>query len=74
MLDSFMSKMHGNSLLSTRGQFGTVLVPWVNKNDDEECCFLNNLTLINELAASFFQFDKRGGLSLKCIQIRAIFY
>ena len=40
MLDSFMSKMHGNSLLSTRGQFGTVLVPWVNKNDDEECCFL----------------------------------
>ena len=32
--------MHGTSLLSTPGQFGPVVLPYVSKNDDEEHCFL----------------------------------
>ena len=30
------SLMHGTSLLSTPGQFGPALLPYVNKNDDKE--------------------------------------
>ena len=37
---SSMSSMHGNSLVTTSGHFGPVLLPLVSKNDDEECCFL----------------------------------
>ena len=32
--------MHETSLLSTPDQFGPVLLPYLNKNDDEELCFL----------------------------------
>ena len=32
--------MQGTSLLSTPGQFGPVLLPYVSKNDDKEHCFL----------------------------------
>jgi hypothetical protein len=35
-----MSLMHGTSLLSTPGQFGAVLLPYVSKNDDEELCII----------------------------------
>ena len=31
--------MHGTSLMSTRGQFGPVLLPYVSKNDDKELGF-----------------------------------
>jgi hypothetical protein len=37
---SFMSEMHGTSLLITPGQFGPVLLPQLSKNDGEEHCFL----------------------------------
>ena len=37
---SSMSQMHGTSLLSTPGQIGHVLSPWVSKNDDKEDCIL----------------------------------
>ena len=35
-----MYLMHGTSLLSTPGQFGSVLLPKASKNDGEENCFL----------------------------------
>ena len=37
--------MHGTSLLSTPGQFGPALLPYVNKNDDKELASWNNLAL-----------------------------
>ena len=37
---SSMFQTHGTSLLSTPGQFGSVLLPKVSKNDEEEHCFL----------------------------------
>ena len=39
--------MHGNSLLTTPGHFGTVLLPYVSKNDEEKkenIASQNNLT------------------------------
>ena len=32
--------VHGTSMLSTPGQFGPVLLPYVSKIDDKDYCFL----------------------------------
>ena len=37
---SSMSQMHGTILLNTPGQFVSVTLPSVSKNDDEKHCFL----------------------------------
>ena len=39
--------MHETSLLSTPGQFGSVLLPYLSKNDDEEYCFLKYFGFIS---------------------------
>jgi len=44
--------MHGTSLLSTPGQFGPVLLPWVSGSDDEEHCFLNKFGFRSLLSLS----------------------
>ena len=54
--------MHGTSLLSTPGQFGPVLLPWVRKNDDEEHCFLKLfgfIAFLHQLLAVGTQGDRR---------------
>ena len=41
--------MHGTSLLTTPGQFGTVELPQVSKNDDKEHCFLKKFGFSDHL-------------------------